>query len=490
MERGAKAHQSAERVELVIFDCDGVLVDSERLAIRVESRLITSLGWDISEEEVVQRFVGRSDSYMLGEIESVLGRRVPDWQELYERHLHAAFRSELRAVDGIVTALDALSIPTCVASSGTHDKMRLTLGLTNLFDRFEGRIFSVTEVGRGKPAPDLFLHAAAEMGLAPRECVVVEDSSSGVEAARAAWNARLRLRRRRYSGIGATRTGNHRLRPHGRPSGTDRNLVVAHANFGHVCDGVSCAAMSTVHGDIDDQGVAVVTLSDPENRNALRYELVQDLTAAVQEVVGDGARALVLEAAPPVFCAGGSLDELLEPKADLEDLYSGFLALARCPIPTIAAVGGACIGAGVNLPLACDVIVTSPSARFDPRWLDVGIHPGGGHLRRLAERMGRQAAAALVLCGEAIDGEDAARTGLAWKCVPADDLHDTAVKLASVAARRDPELVRRTKASLDAELVAEDPDQTMRIELDAQRWSMQRPGFREGVLRLRDRLRR
>jgi enoyl-CoA hydratase len=248
--------------------------------------------------------------------------------------------------------------------------------------------------------------------------------------------------------------------------------------------------VSTVHGEIDDAGVAVVTLADPENRNALRYELVQDLTTVVQQVVADGARALVLEAAPPVFCAGGSLDELIEPKADLEDMYSGFLALSRCPVPTIAAVGGACIGAGVNLPLACDVIVTTPTARFDPRWLDVGIHPGGGHLLRLSQRMGRQAAAALVLCGEAIDGEAAVRTGLSWKCVPADELHDTAVGLASVAARRDPELVRRTKASLDAELLSADADHAMRIELEAQRWSMARPGFHERVLRLRDRLRK
>jgi HAD superfamily hydrolase (TIGR01509 family) len=172
--------------ELVIFDCDGVLVDSERLAVAVEARLVTELGWALSEDEVLQRFVGRSDSYMLGAIEAALGRPVPDWQERYEQRLHEAFRRELKPVDGIEQALDSLTVPCCVASSGTHEKMALTLGLTGLRDRFDGRIFSVTEVANGKPAPDLFLHAARRCGVPPDRCVVVEDSRSGVEAARAA----------------------------------------------------------------------------------------------------------------------------------------------------------------------------------------------------------------------------------------------------------------------------------------------------------------
>lgn len=180
---------SRDPVELLIFDCDGVLVDSERLAVRVEAKLITELGWPISEAEVIERFVGRSDAHMLAEIERTLGRPVPGWQARYEQELHAAFRAELTAVEGIAAALDAIegsALVTCVASSGTHDKMRLTLGLAGLWDRFDGRIFSATEVAHGKPAPDLFLHAAARMGVDPGCCVVVEDSPSGVAAARAA----------------------------------------------------------------------------------------------------------------------------------------------------------------------------------------------------------------------------------------------------------------------------------------------------------------
>jgi len=239
-----------------------------------------------------------------------------------------------------------------------------------------------------------------------------------------------------------------------------------------------------VHTAIGDDGVAQLTLSDPEHRNALRIEMALALADAVTHALADGARAIVLAAEPPVFCAGGSLDDLIEPRVPLEETYVGFLAVARCPVPTIAAVGGACVGAGVNLPLACDVIVASPSARFDPRWLDVGIHPGGGHLRRLSARIGRQGAAALVLCGEVLDGADAARLGLAWRCVTDDELLPVAHALARRSARRDGELVRRTKASLDASIDLGDDD-AVALELEAQRWSMARPGFREGVVEIR-----
>lgn len=172
-----------------MFDCDGVLVDSERLAVRVESELLGELGWDLSEAEVLDRFVGRSDEHMIAEVEAELGRPVPDFVEQYHRRLHAAFDRELTAVDGVTDALDrveAAGLATCVASSGTHAKMTRTLGLTGLWDRFDGRIFSATEVQAGKPAPDLFLFAAASMGVAPAACVVVEDSRAGVAAAVAA----------------------------------------------------------------------------------------------------------------------------------------------------------------------------------------------------------------------------------------------------------------------------------------------------------------
>jgi HAD superfamily hydrolase (TIGR01509 family) len=172
-------------LELVIFDCDGVLVDSERLAVRTEAEILASLGWPLSEAEIVERFVGRSASYMHRQIEDRLGRSV-DWDEEFEARYNEVFARELRPVAGIEGALDRIDVPVCVASSGTHEKIRFSLGVTGLTARFDGRIFSVEDVERGKPAPDLFLFAAERMGHDPSSCAVVEDSASGVEAAAAA----------------------------------------------------------------------------------------------------------------------------------------------------------------------------------------------------------------------------------------------------------------------------------------------------------------
>lgn len=176
-------------VGLVIFDCDGVLVDTERISVRIDAQVITELGWPISEAEVIERFVGRPTGYMVEQIEERLGRFPKDWEESFERLYQEAFEAELAPVDGVVEALDridAMALPTCVASSGGQERMRLTLGLTGLYSRFEGRIFSAEEVASGKPAPDIFLHAAGRMGVEPASCVVVEDSFHGIQAARSA----------------------------------------------------------------------------------------------------------------------------------------------------------------------------------------------------------------------------------------------------------------------------------------------------------------
>lgn len=174
-------------LQLVIFDCDGVLVDTERLAVKIDVQVLAALGWELTEQEVIERFVGRSDDAITAEIEAHLGRRLArDWQDGFTNLYRDAFAAGLKPVDGVVEALDRIALPTCVASSGTHDKIRFTLGLTGLYERFVGRIFSATEVARGKPAPDLFLHAAKRMGADPAACAVVEDSRYGVEAARAA----------------------------------------------------------------------------------------------------------------------------------------------------------------------------------------------------------------------------------------------------------------------------------------------------------------
>ncbi len=174
-------------IGLVIFDCDGVLVDSEPIALRVNIEIGARLGWPMTDVEVLERFLGRS-SASIGEL--ISARLGPESAATWAREFEAAHRREvdagLVAVHGVVEALDSITMPTCVASSGTHAKMEHTLGVTGLYDRFAGHIFSATEVRRGKPAPDLFLHAAATMGVPPAACVVIEDSRYGVQAARAA----------------------------------------------------------------------------------------------------------------------------------------------------------------------------------------------------------------------------------------------------------------------------------------------------------------
>jgi HAD superfamily hydrolase (TIGR01509 family) len=177
----------AGTLELVIFDCDGVLVDSEPIAVRVDLVVLTRVGLQMSEAEVIERFVGRSPAVMTAAMEEHLGHILSaDCKQEFERLYTDAFEDELVAVDGVHDALDRISLPTCVASSSEPNSLHRKLMLTGLHERFAGNIFSASEVANGKPAPDLFLHAAARMGVSPARCVVVEDSRYGVQAARAA----------------------------------------------------------------------------------------------------------------------------------------------------------------------------------------------------------------------------------------------------------------------------------------------------------------
>jgi len=174
-------------IDLVLFDCDGVLVDSELLANRVLAELLTDLGLATTTEQSLATYMGLSMTSAIERIERSLGRAVPpDFMERYRTATFAAFDDELAAVDGIVEVIEGLRWPACVATSGEPDRVRRTLTLTGLHHHFDGRIFSAVEVPRGKPFPDLFLHAAATMGADPARCVVVEDSPFGVRAAVAA----------------------------------------------------------------------------------------------------------------------------------------------------------------------------------------------------------------------------------------------------------------------------------------------------------------
>jgi enoyl-CoA hydratase len=247
---------------------------------------------------------------------------------------------------------------------------------------------------------------------------------------------------------------------------------------------------SLLRVEIDDR-VAVLTLDDPERRNVLSIELVTEIVAAFDQLEhGEDVGAVVITGAPPAFCAGADLGHL---GADTQQhgllsVYDGFLRVARSTVPTIAAVNGAAVGAGMNLALACDVRVAARSARFDTRFLKLGLHPGGGHTWMLQRLAGPQAAAAMVLFGEVLDGTDAARTGLVWQCVEDDRLLERARELAAAAAGLPPKLARRTKETLAAVSEVAHHDDSVQIELTAQLWSMQQPEFAERLAAMRQRI--
>ena len=172
---------------LVIFDCDGVLVDSEPMSNRIFSAALREIGLEMSYEQVCREFIGLSTTRCIEIVQKRLGRPVPEgFVDELQARTFSAMRKELRPVRGVVEALERIRLPVCVASSGEPEKMHLTLGVTGLGARFEGRMFSASEVARGKPFPDLFLHAARQMGVESQVCAVVEDSLPGVRAARAA----------------------------------------------------------------------------------------------------------------------------------------------------------------------------------------------------------------------------------------------------------------------------------------------------------------
>jgi enoyl-CoA hydratase len=229
------------------------------------------------------------------------------------------------------------------------------------------------------------------------------------------------------------------------------------------------------------EGVAIVRLVDRERRNALSLTMVAAIVAAFDELEHDDTiGAAVVTGEPPAFCSGAdttslgrlaSTDDAAE-RGSIVTVYDAFLRVLRSPLPTIAAVDGAAVGAGFNLALACDLRLAGPTARFESRFLRIGIHPGGGHLWLLERAVGPQAAAACVLFGAPLDAERAVATGLAWSSHPADELLDAAVALGARAASAAKPLVARTKSSLKQAPWQPDFDAAITTELEAQTWSL------------------
>jgi enoyl-CoA hydratase len=239
-----------------------------------------------------------------------------------------------------------------------------------------------------------------------------------------------------------------------------------------------------------NERVATVTLNDPKRRNALDIALCEAISSAFDDLEArQDVGAVVITGAPPAFCAGADLSQLASPTPEaLQAIYEGFLRVGRSPLPTVAAVNGPAVGAGMNLALVCDLRVAGISARFESRFLQLGVHPGGGHTWLLSRAIGSAAAVAMVVFGETLAAADAERRGLVWRAVSDDELLPLARVLAARAASHPRELLARATATFDAMTTIAAHDEAVARELEPQVWSFGQPAFQERLRALRDRI--
>lgn len=233
-------------------------------------------------------------------------------------------------------------------------------------------------------------------------------------------------------------------------------------------------------------GVAVLTLNNPAERNSLTMPMVDAIDEAMDDIESDQSIcALVVTGAAPAFCAGANLGNLMEATAEsLSAIYKGFLRVANSPLPTIAAVNGAAVGAGMNMALGCDVRIAGRKAKFDTRFMQIGLHPGGGHTWMSRRIAGPQAAFATVVFGEILDGEEAARVGLVWKCVDDESLISTAIDMARRAGSTPRELILQTKKTIQDMADIDTHSEAVQRELDPQLWSAHQPWAAERLAAL------
>lgn len=237
-------------------------------------------------------------------------------------------------------------------------------------------------------------------------------------------------------------------------------------------------------------GVGTITLNDPDRRNAMNLDMCRELDQALNDLeANEQVNAIVVTGAPPAFCAGADLSHLGDSAEDgLLAIYEGFLRVGRSPLPTIAAVNGAAVGAGMNLALICDVRLAARSARFDDRFLDLGLHPGGGHTWMFQNICGPQTAAAAILFSQVFDGEEAARVGLAHQVFDDDALLEAAHAMAAKAGAAPRDLVIRTKRTMQDIRSVAVQRAAVDHELGPQVWSIRQPVFQEKLAGLRARI--
>ena len=224
--------------------------------------------------------------------------------------------------------------------------------------------------------------------------------------------------------------------------------------------------------------------------NAFTGTMMHELIDAFDRTdADDDVRAVIITGAGRGFCAGADLGNLQTATAEsLGQIYEGFLRIARSPLPTIAAVNGAAVGAGMNLALGCDVRIAARRARFDTRFLQIGLHPGGGHTWMQRRIVGPQAAFATVIFSEVVDGAEAERIGLAHRCVDDDRLIEAARTMAAGAASAPRELVLITKRTIQEMADVATHDEAVAKELDPQVWTARQPWFAERIAALKARI--
>jgi len=239
-------------------------------------------------------------------------------------------------------------------------------------------------------------------------------------------------------------------------------------------------------------GVGVLTLNNPDERNTMTAPMVAEIVAAMDAFEADeSVGAIVVTGAGSAFCAGANLGNLEQAtRESLSNVYEGFLRIARSPLPTLAAVNGPAVGAGMNLALGCDVRLAATSARFDTRFLQIGLHPGGGHTWMQRRIVGPQAAMATVVFGQVVDGPEAERIGLAYRCVPDDELLDAARRFAAGAASAPRQLAIVAKQTIQDMADIASHTEAVARELEPQLWTVRQPWFAERIAALQAKIRR
>ena len=234
-------------------------------------------------------------------------------------------------------------------------------------------------------------------------------------------------------------------------------------------------------------GVATITLNDPKRRNAVTLPMCAEIDEAMNSVEADESiNALIVTGNPPAFCAGADLSHLGDSAEEgLLTIYEGFLRIGRTPLPTIAAVNGAAVGAGMNLALICDLRLAGHSARFDTRFLDLGLHPGGGHTWMYQNICGPQTAVAAILFSQVFDGEEAARVGLAFQVYDDDELMGAAQAMAAKAGSAPRDLVLKTKRTMQDIRSVSTQRAAVDHELGPQAWSTRQAAFQDRLAKLK-----